>query len=94
MRSKKLDSVENLNGKLFVFIMKLPKMGNEANSYRKDYYTVKDNIVYHCHSVGGLYPSGDSLETLIRDCRMVGVYDPEFDYNCQVTNNRRNLKYS
>lgn len=94
MKSIKCKSTDNLEGKLFVFIMKLPSMSLKSMGYWKDYYTVKDGIVYHCEGKNKLFTLGDSLETLINSCRMVGDYNPDFDYKCELNRNKKKLKYN
>ena len=50
---------------------------------RKDYYTVKDGLVYVINPDNSLYATGDSLNSM-KHCHRVGMYDPEKKYKSGV----------
>lgn len=87
MRQNLLDSQTELllkkkyEGKLFVHIYLLHY--SKTFVVNKDYYTVKDGLVYILEK-GKLTPSKDTLFDLSLDCIMVGKYNPNKTYKRKI----------
>jgi len=71
--SEDLKKTGELEGVLFAEIS-LTYCGRDYVA-RKDLYTVKDGLVYSVNSDGSLYPTGDNLWNVKRDCHKIGKYN-------------------
>lgn len=72
----------DLNGKLFVHVWLINNPARKEDTIwaKKDYYVVKGGSVF---SLSGkkLTASGDTIESLVRDCHCLGVYDDTQEYD-------------
>lgn len=69
---------KELEGKVFEHIW----ICNNCDTFfcAKDYYTVKDGIVYFIAKDGKLQPSGDTLLSIKSECRRIGTYNADKKY--------------
>ena len=65
-------------GKLFVCIDLLKSFGN-SYTINKDYYTVKNGIVYMVND-GKEFATGDKLLSIQTNCKQIGIYYPNKIY--------------